>query len=148
MFSAASFFTLIINILLIVKPVTAAYTQVAADYTPANFFDGFDFFTGSDPTHGFVKSVPNPYTFLLQYRTNEAVKYRYIDRNSAESQRIIRNDGGSVYVGVDYWSYTSIGRQSVRLESKQRFMRGLFVLDMQHMPGSICGTWPALYVSL
>ena len=76
------------------------------------------------------------------------VNYRYIDRNSAQSQGIIRNDGDSVYVGVDYWSYASAGRQSVRLESKQSFMRGLFVLGMQHMPGSTCGTWPALYVPL
>ena len=55
MLSVASLLTLIINALLVVKPVTAAYTQVAADYTPANFFDGFDFFTGSDPTNGFVQ---------------------------------------------------------------------------------------------
>ncbi|KAF8427966.1 concanavalin A-like lectin/glucanase domain-containing protein [Terfezia claveryi] len=118
MFSFATLLTLIINTLLVMSPVTAAYTQVAADYTPANFFDGFDFFTGSDPTNGFVH---------------------------AQSQGIIRNDRDSVYIGVDYWSYTSTGRQSVRLESKQRFMRGLFVLEMQHMPGSICGTWPAFW---
>ena len=74
----------------------------------------------------------------------KSVTYRYIDRKSAQDQGIIRNEGSSVYVGVDYWNHTSTGRQSVRLESKRRFTKGLFVLDLQHMPGSICGTWPAL----
>jgi len=76
------------------------------------------------------------------------VKYRYIDRNSAQKQGIIRNEGNSVYVGVDYWSYTSTGRQSVRLESKQKFMRGLFVLDIKHCPvASAVSGRPCTYMS-
>ena len=63
--------TLIINALLVVNPVTAAYTQLAADYTPANFFDGFDFFTGRDPTNGYVKYVPNSYASSYRYRANQ-----------------------------------------------------------------------------
>ena len=150
MSSVASLLTLTINALLtlIVKPAMSAYTQVAAHYTPANFFDEFDFFTGSDPTNGFVQYVPNFSTLLFKYRLINGVIYRYIDRKSAQDQGIIRNEGHSVYVGVDHWSYTSTGRQSVRLDSKQRFMRGLFVLDMQHMPSSTCGIWSALYASL
>ena len=73
MFSITAPLTLIINALLMVKPATAAYTQVAAHYTPANFFDGFDFFNGTDPTNGFVQYVPNCYTvpcFLNTYKTN------------------------------------------------------------------------------
>lgn len=35
------------------------------------------------------------------------------------------------------------GRPSVRIESKQPVNQGLVIGDFAHMPGSICGTWPA-----
>jgi hypothetical protein len=38
-----------------------------------------------------------------------------------------------------------IGRESVRLEGKKDYNHGLFVLDIKHMPGGICGTWPAFW---
>jgi hypothetical protein len=31
------------------------------------------------------------------------------------------------------------------LESKQQFTHGLFILDAAHIPGSVCGTWPAFW---
>ena len=46
-----------VNVLVLVQPATAAYTQLAACYTPDNFFDNFNFFTGKDPTKGFVEYV-------------------------------------------------------------------------------------------
>lgn len=79
---------------------------------------------GKDPTNGFVD---------------------YIDRNSAQQRGLINTGSNDVYVGVDNTNQAPNGRASVRLESKQRFTRGLFILDLQHMPGG-CGTWPALYV--
>lgn len=81
------------------------------------------FCQGADPTNGFVK---------------------YIDQTSAQSQGIIKTNTDNVYVGVDYTNSAPNGRNSVRLESKARFQRGLIILDLAHMPGSICGTWPAL----
>jgi hypothetical protein len=30
------------------------------------------------------------------------------------------------------------------VSSKKTYNHGLFVLDLTHMPGEICGTWPAL----
>lgn len=35
---------------------------------------------------------------------------------------------------------------SVRLEGKRRFNRGLFILDILHMPTG-CGTWPAFWLT-
>lgn len=37
-------------------------------------------------------------------------------------------------------------RESVRLEGKRRFNRGLFIIDVRHMPAG-CGTWPAFWLT-
>ncbi|CAJ1959855.1 unnamed protein product [Cylindrotheca closterium] len=37
-------------------------------------------------------------------------------------------------------------RESIRLEGKQRFDRGLFLLDVEHMPAG-CGVWPAFWLT-
>lgn len=37
-------------------------------------------------------------------------------------------------------------RDSVRLEGKKRFDRGLFILDVRHMPDG-CGVWPAFWMT-
>jgi len=37
-------------------------------------------------------------------------------------------------------------RDSIRLEGKARFNRGLFIIDLDHMPAG-CGTWPAFWLT-
>lgn len=37
-------------------------------------------------------------------------------------------------------------RESIRLEGKRRFNRGLFILDLRHMPSG-CGVWPAFWLT-
>jgi hypothetical protein len=38
------------------------------------------------------------------------------------------------------------GRASVRLEAlNHQYNQGLFVADIQHMPGNACGIWPAFW---
>jgi hypothetical protein len=37
-------------------------------------------------------------------------------------------------------------RDSIRLEGKRRFNRGLFIVDLRHMPAG-CGTWPAFWLT-
>lgn len=52
-------------------------------------------------------------------------------------------------MGVDSTNIASgRGRKSVRLTSKATYNHGLIILDLEHMPGSICGTWPACKFSL
>ena len=52
-----------------------------------------------------------------------------------------------IYIGTDHTDVASgRGRNSVRLSSKKTYTRGLIILDLQHMPGGQCGSWPALYV--
>ncbi|QDS67775.1 hypothetical protein FKW77_006451 [Venturia effusa] len=93
-------------------------------YTPSNFFDQFNFFTGDDPTQGTVK---------------------YVDRNTAQSAGIISANDSSVMFGVEHANPAPDGRMSVRLESKQSYNQGLIIADIARMPGSICGTWPAFW---
>jgi len=37
-------------------------------------------------------------------------------------------------------------RNSLRLEGRRRFNRGLFIIDLRHMPAG-CGTWPAFWLT-
>ena len=49
-----------------------------------------------------------------------------------------------VYMGS---SPTEAGpRDSIRLEGKRRFNRGLFIIDVRHMPAG-CGMWPAFWLT-
>lgn len=100
-----------------------AIYNLAEDYSGNSFFDKFDFFTGDDPTHGYVN---------------------YVDRGNAQAQGLINTDGGHPYIGVDFRRQASgRGRDSVRLTSKRSYNHMLVVIDVQHMPQG-CGTWPAL----
>lgn len=57
--------------------------------------------------------------------------------------------GTDNYLGVDYTTPLTVaggvGRGSVRIESKKTYNKGLFIVDIKHMPGGICGTWPAFW---
>lgn len=58
--------------------------------------------------------------------------------------------GTDNYLGVDYTTPLTVaggvGRGSVRIESKKTYNKGLFLVDIKHMPGGICGTWPAFWL--
>ncbi|KAJ5413957.1 hypothetical protein N7509_000584 [Penicillium cosmopolitanum] len=92
------------------------------------FLDFFNFHVGEDPTNGFVN---------------------YVDQSSAESSGLVKVlDSGSVYIGVDHEktiSTNSQGRDSVRIGSKKYYDESLVIADLAHMPGSVCGSWPAFW---
>ncbi|RFU81441.1 glycoside hydrolase family 16 [Trichoderma arundinaceum] len=103
----------------------AQYT-LGVTYDASNFFSSFNFFTDSDPTHGFVE---------------------YVDAQTANSLGLAGTSSGGVYMGVDSTTQNpSNGRKSVRVTSQQSFNHGLFIADIAHMPGSICGAWPAMWM--
>ena len=97
-------------------------------YERDNFFDAFTPFTESDPTAGFVQYVG--YAAAMENKMIGAVG----------------NYGNATYMGVDYNSTTDTGRQSVRITSKKAYNKGLFLADIAHMPGGICGVWPAFWL--
>ncbi|PBP19897.1 glycoside hydrolase family 16 protein [Diplocarpon rosae] len=96
-------------------------------YNSNNFFSDFSFFTGADPTHGYVN---------------------YQSQASAASAGLINTNNGQIYIGVDHTTVNppSPGRASVRVSSTKPYTHGLFVADIAHMPGSICGVWPAFWL--
>ncbi|KAK8119038.1 uncharacterized protein PG998_003664 [Apiospora kogelbergensis] len=101
---------------------------LATHYAGQALLDGFSFFTGKDPSNGFVN---------------------YQSQAAAVSQGLVKVDGlNRVRLGVDtYNNYTvsDAGRPSVRLTSYQGFTHGLFIADFDHMPASTCGVWPAFW---
>jgi hypothetical protein len=97
------------------------------DLSYDNFFSAFDFFSGPDPTKGFVQ---------------------YQNLTSAVDQKLVGylEDTKSVFMGVDYTNKDPKGRASVRLESKKAWNQGLLIADINHMPASECGSWPAFWL--
>ena len=101
--------------------------KLAEDLSYHNFFSAFDFFSGPDPTGGFV-----------QYQNYTSA----IEKNLAG----YLSDTQSVFIGVDHTSKDPNGRASVRLESKKGWNKGLLIADIRHMPASTCGSWPAYWL--
>jgi hypothetical protein len=104
----------------------AASYGLVATYNSGNFFSEFNFYTGADPTNGYVS---------------------YQSQSAAQSQGLINTNNGQIYMGVDSTTVNpSAGRASVRVSSNEAFTHGLFIADIAHMPGSICGVWPAYWL--
>lgn len=92
------------------------------------FFDNFNYFSGYDPSHGFVHYVPNA-SYNLTVATENSALVKVDTTVSASS---VPN--------------ASTGRFSVRIQSKGQYSTGLFIFDVMHTPVG-CATWPALWLS-
>lgn len=109
------------------RPTTGNISYKLVDsHHGSTFFNGFDFESIADPTHGHV-----------QYLSKDAA--------IANNLTYLGNDGLN-YVRTDYTEYAPRGRKSVRISSKRSYTHGLFVLDVVHMPVG-CGTWPAFWTT-
>ncbi|ORY74605.1 endo-beta-glucanase [Protomyces lactucae-debilis] len=100
--------------------------HLVEDYSGSSFFDGFNYEDAPDPTHGHVL---------------------YQSRKSAQAMNLtyIGNDG-IAYLHTESYAQAPQGRPSIRISTKRTFTRGLFVLDLLHMPVG-CGTWPAFWTT-
>ncbi|GES58164.1 putative endo-1,3(4)-beta-glucanase [Aspergillus terreus] len=100
--------------------------QLVDTYEPATFLDRFNYYSGEDPTDGFVQ---------------------YVDKAGAQWLNLTHATENSVVLKVDTTNTNAVnGRQSVRLESKAAYDDGLFIFDILHTPYG-CGTWPALWLT-
>ncbi|EHS64519.1 uncharacterized protein PGTG_20981 [Puccinia graminis f. sp. tritici CRL 75-36-700-3] len=96
------------------------------------FFDDWDFFSDSDPTHGQVAYQP----------VNEAWKQGLVSVGpSSHDKNLIT---AKMKVDNTNWLAQGEARKSVRLSSKKSFKYGLLVLDALKMPFG-CSTWPAFW---
>ncbi|KAI0852586.1 glycoside hydrolase family 16 protein [Daldinia vernicosa] len=103
--------------------------SLTTHYAGQGLLDSFSFFTGNDPSHGFV-----------DYQSKEEAL--------AKNLVSVESDYNSVRLGVDSnntYSSSDKGRPSVRLTSDDAFTHGLFIADIYHMPASTCGTWPSFW---
>lgn len=102
--------------------------QLRDSYTASNFFSTWSFFQGADPTHGFVN---------------------YVDQGTAWNEGLIGTENGQIRMSVDSRNRADDrGRKSVRFTSNKAYNRGLFIIDLAHMPGAACGSWPAFWVRI
>lgn len=133
----------------------------------ANFFNNFNFFTGADPTHGFVQYPPRfPPLSPRSPFCVRGVDGRYQSYAQASSSGLIWTSSGRSFFGANWWQNAPTGRKSLRLESKSSFTEVLIIADMYHVPGrsppprslysynvsqgsdcSICGSWPAFWTA-
>ncbi|KAJ5908764.1 hypothetical protein N7495_001446 [Penicillium taxi] len=115
-------------LLSLAAPAIASSYSLVETWQGKNFLDYFGFHTGADPTNGFVT---------------------YVNQSTAESSGLLKiTDSGSVYIGVDHTTTLSPsgkGRDSVRIGTTKYYDHSLVIADLAHMPGSICGTWPAFW---
>ncbi|KAJ5826435.1 hypothetical protein N7474_003573 [Penicillium riverlandense] len=118
---------------LLASPVTANESSAAAyqlveRWQADNFLEYFNFHVGQDPTNGYVN---------------------YLDQASAQDAGLVKvTDSGTLYLGVDHTTKLSPGgkgRDSVRIGTKKYYDQSLVIADIAHMPGSICGSWPAFW---
>lgn len=71
----------------------------------------------------------------------------YVDASTANTSSLVDTSDGKIYLGVDHTTKASNGRSSVRLTSNKAYNQGLVILDLEHFPGGICGTWPAFWMT-
>jgi len=100
--------------------INAGTYQQSKMWSGSSFFDGWEFETIDDPTHGTVDYQPQS-SGLAFY-------------SSATDSVIIKVDTAE--------SATSRGRKSVRIKSHDSFNEGLFILDTNRIPWG-CGARPA-----
>ncbi|MCJ1376361.1 hypothetical protein MMC20_007603 [Loxospora ochrophaea] len=115
---------------LAIAPRASGYALVD-NFAEDTFFSSFSFFTGTDPTNGFVTYVDEPTAV-----TSHLIDFIQVAGTNSTNARI----------SVDSTNITPQGRPSVRLTSQKSYNNGLLVADVAHMPSSTCGTWPALWM--
>ena len=87
-------------------------------------------------------SDPDPTDGHVQFQTLEAA-------NSTGLAGFIQDPSSTskaIYMSVDSKEVAPDGRGAVRVSSKQQFNHALVIADIVHMPGGICGTWPAFWM--
>jgi hypothetical protein len=113
-----------------------------------DFFQGWNWETEDDPTHGRVN-------YVSQAEANASrLSYGAFARTLLLSAFgfyiagvFLLVENGAFVMRADDWSIvdpSARGRDSVRISSKNAYNEAIFVLDLAHMPAG-CATWPAFW---
>jgi hypothetical protein len=68
------------------------------------------------------------------------------NRTSSNPSRTAKDKKDKPFIYMGSSSTEDGPRNSIRLEGNRRFNRGLFIIDLRHMPAG-CGTWPAFWLT-
>jgi len=102
------------------------YELSRSHFVHKDFFSAWNFWNRDDPSNGFVN---------------------YVDQKEAERNGLAKATAEWAYLGVEM--NQSHGhqkrRRSVRIESKESYNSGLFVVGVSHAPTG-CGVWPAFWM--
>jgi hypothetical protein len=111
------------------------------------FFEHYEFFDGADSigSAGYQRYVGEARAKALNLANVTTTRRDDDDEGGQQQQK--GGGGEEEFVYLQSVAGKDGGfRESVRLEGKQRFNRGLFVLDVAHMPSG-CGVWPAFWMT-
>ncbi|KAJ7275518.1 concanavalin A-like lectin/glucanase domain-containing protein [Mycena haematopus] len=98
--------------------------HLTQSYAGSTFFDGWDFWDTSDPTHGTVQ---------------------YLSQTDGQNAGLVQiNDAGNAVMRVETTPTVASTRKSIRITTQQSFTGGLIIMDAVHMPTG-CATWPAFW---
>jgi hypothetical protein len=106
--------------------------SLAVSYLGDALVSGFNWINTTDLSGGFV-SYQNQ---------QDALSQGLYSVDAATEAVTLRVDTTSVYAADG----SEGGRPSVRIESKLPVNKGLVIGDFAHMPGSVCGSWPAFWM--
>lgn len=120
-----------------------------------NFFDHYVFYNGKDSegSKGYVNYVSRDKAFELGIANvtwENTDPYIFGLHNDTIGNKA--KTGQDANAGKEPFVYMSTSptekgpRNSIRLEGLHRFNRGLFILDLRHMPAG-CATWPAFWLT-
>jgi len=105
-------------------PTGSSPWSLVQNHEGQGFFDGWEFWTFPDPTHGVVD---------------------YVSEDTGRANGLVAvNAQGNAVMRVDTTQQVSGNRQSIRITTTQSFMGGLVIMDAVHMPTG-CATWPAFW---
>ena len=100
-----------------------------------NFFSYYDFYDGPDSL--------GSAGYNMYVSKSKAIQ---LDIASVVTETDSRTGKDEEFVYMSSTPTKDGPRDSVRLEGKKRFNRGLFILDVRHMPDG-CGIWPAFWMT-
>ncbi|KAG6891099.1 hypothetical protein C0995_014189 [Termitomyces sp. Mi166 len=110
--------------------------KLTESHSGNNFFDGWDFTVGGDPTHGIVDF---PILIALYGHSNDLQGLCSLLIKTLVLLEV--NGNGNAVMRVETTPNVANTRQSIRITTHSSFNGGLVVMSAVHMPTG-CGTWP------
>ncbi|KAK2616878.1 hypothetical protein QQS21_000256 [Conoideocrella luteorostrata] len=114
-------------------PVAAEKFHISKTYDAKNFFDSFTFAT----TGGVTTQNDDNWSWV-----------QYQNRDNAIKKGLAAIKDNEVYLGIDHTTRletSAVGRDSLRLVSRDTFKYGLLIARFTHLPKVVCGGWPAYW---